>query len=379
MQQFLYGYATGAEPRELVNTCLRQMGDIPADANLGFIYATDALARELEHILHLLQQATAIEHWAGSVGIAICLQGREIYDQPAIAVMLADFPPDSFRMIPNLSSNTDSFLKTNRNWIDSHHASFAVIHGDPGNPSTDTLMAELAAGLGEGFFVGGLTSSQAGYLQVADGVVSGGLSGVLFSSEVHVLAGHTQGCSPIGPTHTVTRADQNVVEMLDNRSALAVLKEDVGEVLARDLNRLGGYIFVGLPLSGSDTGDYMVRNLIGIDAAQEIIAIGDIAEQNDRLMFCHRDGNAAREDMLRMLKNLRDRCDGKTPRGGVYYSCLGRGRGQFGENSEELKLIGEVLGEFPLVGFFASGEIFHNRLYGVTGVLSLFFQEAVRE
>jgi len=372
MKPFLHSYTVGAEPRELVNTCLGQIGDIPKDASLGFIYVTDALARELEHILHLLQQATGIEHWVGSVGVALCVQGHEVYDQPAMAIMLTDFPLESFRVIPNLSATPANFLKTNRSWIDSHQANFAIIHGDPSNPSTPTLMEELAKGLGEGFFVGGLTSSQSDSLQIADGVESGGISGVLFSPDITVLAGHTQGCSPVGPTHNVTRSDRNVIEELDNRSALAILKEDVGEMLARDLNRLSGYIFVGLPLTGSDTGDYMVRNLIGIDASQERIAIGEMIHANDRLMFCHRDGNTAREDMLRMLESLRDRCEGRPIRGAVYYSCMGRGREQFGVNSEELKLITETLGEFPLVGFYASGEFFHNRLYGFTGVLNLF-------
>jgi small ligand-binding sensory domain FIST len=73
-----------------------------------------------------------------------------------------------------------------------------------------------------------------------------------------------------------------------------------------------------------------------------------------------------------MLLDLKKRCAGRSPRGGVYISCLGRGRYQFGENSEEIRLIKEHLGEFPLVGFFANGEIFNGKLYGYTGVLTLF-------
>ena len=88
-------------------------------------------------------------------------------------------------------------------------------------------------------------------------------------------------------------------------------------------------------------------------------------------MFCRRDGDTAREDMLRMLRDLGKRA-GAGIRGGVYYTCLGRGRYQFGEQSEELRMIQEQLGDFPLVGFFANGEISHNRLYGYTGVLTLF-------
>jgi small ligand-binding sensory domain FIST len=60
------------------------------------------------------------------------------------------------------------------------------------------------------------------------------------------------------------------------------------------------------------------------------------------------------------------------PRGALYFSCLGRGANLFGPDSEELKIIEAGLGDLPLVGFFGNGEISHNRLYGYTGVLTLF-------
>jgi small ligand-binding sensory domain FIST len=194
---------------------------------------------------------------------------------------------------------------------------------------------------------------------------------VLFSGEVRVITGLTQGCTPLGKKHRITDCQGNIVSELDGRPALDVFREDIGEVLAKDLSRVAGYIFAGLPVSGSDTGDYLVRNLIGIDPDQKLLAIGDILEEEAPIMFCRRDGETAREDMIRMLQDLRKRATGEI-RGGVYYTCLGRGRNQFGEHSEELRLIRDQLGDFPLVGFFANGEISHNRLYGYTGVLSLF-------
>ncbi|UCE76454.1 MAG: FIST C-terminal domain-containing protein, partial [Gammaproteobacteria bacterium] len=79
----------------------------------------------------------------------------------------------------------------------------------------------------------------------------------------------------------------------------------------------------------------------------------------------------ALEDMQRMLEALKKRLSGP-PSGGLYFSCLGRGRELFGEESAELEMIRQALGDFPLVGFFANGEISNQRLYGYTGVLALF-------
>jgi small ligand-binding sensory domain FIST len=89
------------------------------------------------------------------------------------------------------------------------------------------------------------------------------------------------------------------------------------------------------------------------------------------LLFVRRDGQAAREDLERMVEGLRRQFPGGF-RGGLYVSCLGRGRHQFGDEGAELALVQDVLGDVPLVGFFANGEIFANRLYGYTGVLTLF-------
>jgi small ligand-binding sensory domain FIST len=224
-----------------------------------------------------------------------------------------------------------------------------------------------------GFLVGGLTASNNGFPQLADGVEDGGLSGVMLSLEaVPVQSGLTQGCSPIGPVHRVTESQQNVLIRIDDRPALDVFKEDIGEVLARDLRRVAGYIFAALPVSGSDTGDYMVRNLVGIDPEARALAIGELIAPGDQIMFCRRDHDSAVEDMRRMLGGLKRRV-GKGPvRGGLYFTCCGRGPNQFGPDGAELQIVKEELGEFPLVGFFANGEISNNRLYGYTGVLTLF-------
>ena len=76
--------------------------------------------------------------------------------------------------------------------------------------------------------------------------------------------------------------------------------------------------------------------------------------------------------MQRMLQDIKRRLGDATPRGGIYISCLGRGRHLFGEDNREMKMISDVLGDIPLAGFYANGEIAGHRLYGYTGVLTLF-------
>jgi small ligand-binding sensory domain FIST len=367
--------ATGEHWQAVASNCLKQIGTEPSNANFGFLYITDALAPYLQPLLDEFRKHTGINDWIGTVGAGVCCSGREIYDEPAAAIMLATLPPDSYRLIPSGISELSDMLKDNQSWISGNSVHFGVVHGDPRNNHIAQIIESLSADLDPGFLVGGLTSGSNDSLmqQLAGEVGENGLSGVLFSSDIPVISGLTQGCTPLANKHIITRCDGNILAELDDQPALDVFKEDIGETLANDLSSVAGYIYAGLPVAGSDTGDYLVRNIIGIDPDEKLLAIGDNLENDATIMFCRRDGATAREDMLRMLGDLGKRARGQI-KAGLYYSCLGRGRNQFGEDSEELKIIRDQLGDFPLVGFFANGEISHNRLYGYTGVLTLFIQ-----
>lgn len=367
MPTFRYGHASAEDWRDAARVCLQQLG--AGEATLGFLYLTDVLADHAADILDWFRQHTGVAHWTGAAGIGICATGREYLDEPAIAVMLGEFEPGTFRVFSTLSRAEQvdrAALKCG-----SAPANFAIVHADPGNREIPDLVAKLAERVESGFLVGGLTSSRRQNIQIADAIVEGGLSGVSFSDAVTVATRLTQGCSPIGPKHGITACQRNVIVTLDGEPALDVFKADIGEALSRDLARVGGHIFAGLPIAGSDTGDYLVRNLVGIDTAHKLVAIGELVEPGASIMFCRRDDGTAREDMARMLESIRQGLY-TAPRGGIYFSCLGRGASLFGPESRELRMIREALGDFPLVGFFCNGEISHNRLYGYTGVLTLF-------
>jgi small ligand-binding sensory domain FIST len=364
---FRFAHAADADWRSAAEACLPALSGPPA--SLGFLYVTDLLTEHLPDILEFFRQRTGAAHWVGTVGIGICASGREYLDEPAMAVMLGEFSSASFKVFANLRSLDD--LGGKRFACGDRPANFAIVHADPRNNDVPELIAGLAGKLESGFVVGGLSSSRQQNPQIADKITEGGVSGVLFADDVTIATRLTQGCSPIGPKRVITQSQRNIIVKIDDRPALDVLKEDVGERLARDLNRLGGVIFAGLPITGTDTGDYLVRNLVGIDPARGIVAIGDLVENGMPIMFCRRDTASATDDMTRMLESMKKGLYTR-PRGGVYYSCLGRGANLFGPESEELQMIHAAFGEFPLVGFFCNGEISHNRLYGYTGVLTLF-------
>ncbi len=370
MRRFSMGF-TSAERSEVVVLVCRQMEPLPVGANLGFVYATDYYADDLDLLVAELRGRTGIPHWVGTIGLGLTAGGEEYFDVPALAVLVGAFPRDAFRVFATGTSSIGAVTRAHGAWYGCGARYLAVTHGDPNNPHTPELIRALVDELPGGFCVGGVASSRRACVHIADSSVHGALSGVLFDERVPIYTGLTQGCVPIGPLRRITGCDRNIIQTLDDRPALDVLRTDIGELLARNLGSITGYIFVGLSIPGKDTGDYTVRNLLAVDRKHGGLAIGGWPQSGQSLLFCRRDANGARDSMEKMLIGLKRRLP-RPAEAALYFSCLGRGRRMFGESGVEQALIRHHLGDIPLIGFYANGEISHNEVYGYTGVISVF-------
>ena len=339
-------------------------------ATLGFVYFTEAFVAYAAEILTLLKTQSGVTDWVGSVGVGICVTGTEYLDEPAIVLMVGEFNREHFSVFSGKAP-----LRDNKAW-------FGIVHADPATPDVDELIADMSKKVQSGYLAGGLSSARGDTVQIANQVLSGGLSGVVFTDAVQIASRITQGVAPVGTNQLhrqgkrreITAVDRNIIAMLDQRPALDVMLEDCG-IGMRDLKRRAREIFVGLPVEGSEgalgSGDYLVRNLVGIDPQQKLIAIGDVPALGSSLMFCLRDFESARNDLISMIYDLKDDLT-EPPKAALYHACVARGQNMFGEQHAEMKLIREHLGDIPLVGFFAAGEIARDKLYGYTGVLTVF-------
>ena len=340
---FAYGHAAAPSWRECVSICAQRLGR--PGSGLGFVYFTDPFVDCAQQILDSLREKTGVDNWVGSVGLGVLATGAEYQQEPALAAMVADI--EGFSVF------------SGRAPLKGGH--FAVVHADPAAPDVPGLLMDLSAKVASGYLVGGLSSSRSRTVQIANAVLSGGLSGAALQPQTAVATRLTQGCVPFPGRFRVTECDQNIVATLDGRPALDVLRETI---------RNETQVLIGIPVAGSDTGDYTARNLVGIDPHNKLIAIGELVEPGDEILFCRRDRQAAFQDLERVSKELKSQVS--RPRGALYFSCLARGEHMFGARGAELEVIRRTLGEVPLVGFFCNGEISRDRLYGYTGVLTLF-------
>jgi small ligand-binding sensory domain FIST len=410
INQFRHGHATHPDWRiaaELVLAQIRAQSQNPTyealhqqPSLLGIVYWTAQLDGQGAQIIDLLRAQTGVESWTGCCAYALCANDVEYIDEPALCVMLGDFPNDSVKIFsgrqraPALDSKTETGALA---------AFSALVHADPNTPDLGDLVRDMAGLTESGFIFGGVASGRAETVsQIANDVLTGGLSGAMFASSVALRTRITQGCTPIGVERTVSACHQQFLQSLDHAPALDLMLTDLGikdpvrssrdgEVLIKALpvHKLREGLLVGIAPPRSERsgladagrfGDYAVRHVVGIDPINRTLALADEIRVGDRIVFCRRDGEAAQLDLEQMCAALQSELtsENKNIRGAHYVSCVARCNQAFSSNDprealiNELKVIASTLGEFPLIGFYANGEIARDNLYGYTGVLTVF-------
>jgi len=382
---------------------------------LALLYITDHYAPYAQDILEMLSgELPLVTDWSGTVGVGIAANNVEYFDEPALAVMLLELPSHEYRVFSGIAPLGLGF-----------EAHTALVHADGETPDLVELIDEMAARTDTGYLFGGLSSSRTQSVQfavaadgnlsgfgAASGVLHGGLSGVAFGEGVGIVSRVTQGCKPVSKARVVTEADHNVVITLDGEPALDVMLRDLGISLehpqeALEVVRATLVGLVQTPTSGvagdsalvRQTGnlgsEVTVRHIIGLDPGRHGIAIAAQVQTGAHLAFCQRNREAAQADLVRICAEVREELEpqeltvetafalqqseaeaaphpARRIAGAVYVSCSGRGGPHFGGPSAELHIVRRALGDVPLVGFFAGGEIARNQLFGYTGVLTVF-------
>lgn len=418
MTLFPYGHATHPQWRMAAGLVLAQLRaqmalpDYAHSPTLALLYITDHYAGAAQDILeHLSAELPEITDWSGTVGVGIASNNVEYFDEPALAVMLCELPSDQYRVFSGVAPLGLAF-----------EAHTALVHADADTPDLPELIEEMALRTASGYLFGGLSSSRTRTVQfavggdgnvkgqgAATGVFSGGLSGVAFGEGVKLISRVTQGCLPVSKARVVTAAQNNLVSELDGMPALDLMLGDLGVSLEQPQQALDAVraTLVGL-MQPADAGgreavgrtgdfgsDVLVRHIIGLDPARRGVAIADQVTEGMQLAFCQRNVQAARADLMRVCAEIREELEpeeltvdtahalgaseaeaaphpARRIAGAIYVSCSGRGGPHFGGPSAELQIVRRALGDVPLVGFFAGGEIARHHLYGYTGVLTVF-------
>nr|WP_218908738.1 FIST N-terminal domain-containing protein [Nocardiopsis sinuspersici] len=257
----------------------------------------------------------------------------------------------------------------------------AVLLTNPYEFPTQAFVRESTEALGGLPLVGGMADGMRGEESVrlfCEGeVAENGAIGILVGGENVLGAVVSQGCRPVGPAMTVTKAEGNLLLELAGVSAYEKLEELVEDLSEEDRVLAEQGLHVGIAMDeyadAHEQGDFLIRTLAGADPELGALTIGDMVEIGQTVRFQVRDAGTADEDLARRLTDF-----GAQHSVGacLLFSCNGRGSSFFPHADHDVLAVHRVLGAGSVAGFFAAGEIGPvggvNHVHGFTACLLAF-------
>ena len=140
---FRVAHASGGDWESLTQSCLAGIGTPPEGANFGFVYVTDPLDEDMRRIVNALGEATGIQSWVGTIGFGVCVSGEELFDLPAMAVMVGSLPRDSFCILPTVKDPADGVPAEVRDWAARHNPVLGVVHDAPAGADQPEYLADV--------------------------------------------------------------------------------------------------------------------------------------------------------------------------------------------------------------------------------------------
>ena len=371
--------------RQAIDAALAQLDGRPADLVLLFVSPQheDAQRAIIDVASDRVEGATVLGCSAGGVIGA----SREIEDAPAIAAWAASLPGIGVQPFRLTFQREDdhAVIEGLEELPPADEEPVILMLADPFSFPADVLLDHLNESGVEIPIVGGMASGglEAGrnslYFNdeiLRDGAVGAILTGGGMSAIV------SQGCRPVGQTYAVTRAERNVLFELGGAPAMTRIEELYAEAGERDQLLIRRGLHVGSAITETKPelgrGDFLIRNVVGVDRDSGAIAISDLVEVGRTVQFQVRDAESAREDLRMVLE--RERSDGSIDvAGALLFSCNGRGSALFGQPDHDVNAVRRAFGDVPVAGFFAAGEIGpvagKNFLHGFTASILLFRAE----
>ena len=371
--------------RTAVGDALRRAGADRAD--LVFLFATPHHAPETEAMLRIAVEMADTETVVGCSGMRVLSGMGEIEREPGITALA--LKGEELIAAPFLARGEDAVAQiAERVRPSASDESVLVLLPDAFHHHPSTLLSQIQEHLGEIPVVGGAASGhplERRTLQwCGTEVAQDGVAGVLLSGPLRMITGVAQGCQPFGQAYTITKAEGNVIHEIAFAPAVEALREALDTLTPEERENVGRNIFAGLVMDeyadGRGRGDFLVRNLAGMNPRTGAIAVAERVETGQTIQFNLRTAWAAREDIEQVVAGLASRTRETPPQFGLYFNCLGRGFGLYTQPDHDISVLRKHFGELPLAGFFGNAELApvagRNFAHSYTGALALFTKRA---
>jgi small ligand-binding sensory domain FIST len=362
---------------------------LQASADLGLVFISSAFASEYSRLMPLLQERLSVPaligcSGGGVVGMDTTGESQEVEGEAALSLSLAHLPGvnvQTFHVsgeaLPDLDSPPDRWVELIQ--VQPQEQPQFILLADPFSSGINNLLQGLDFAYPGAVKVGGLasagsTASNSGlfcnYQMHREGAV-----GVALSGEIVLEAIVAQGCRPIGHPYRVVSGERNILTQLEEQiddDALACGTShtplEVLQTLFQDLTEADRVLaqhslFVGVARNefkqNLEHGDFLIRNLLGVDPKSGAIAVGDRIRPGQRIQFHLRDAETSAEDLEMLLDRYQQQAQpgAASATGALMFACMGRGSGLYGQANYDSRLFDRYVRNTPLSGFFCNGEI----------------------
>lgn len=357
-----------------------------AKADLAIVFATINYQVEYQELYQAVQANSSCDELIGCSGMSVLTSAGEFEGEPAIAVMV--IRAEELSAIAFAAQGTESEMSAQiQEQIrpEMHDDALLVIFPDIRaiNP------AELVSQIGDdgaalpivGAAVSGDATGAQMYHWKGEQATERGVTGVLLTGNLTTEIGVAQGCQPIGKPKEVTKVEGRVIFELDSEPALDNFKGTLQLLTQDDIRRSGGTVFVGIAMDAENReptrGDFLIRNLVGINEEHAAIAVSEEVTEGQLVQFHLRNPAAAADEIQAIIAQLAEKTQSQQPAFGLYFNCLGRGKGLYGTANHDIGVIQDKFPGLPIIGFFGNSEFApiggRNFAHAYTGVFVLCF------
>ncbi len=384
--------------------------------DLGLVFISSAYTSEYPRLMPLLLEKLPMPALIGCgsrgiIGVNSQNQVLEVEDNPALALSAARLPEVevtpfhiSAEELPDLDSSPEAWVELVS--VSPQKQPQFILLSDPFSSKINDLLEGLDFAYPSSAKVGGLASTGAMGAQSTLFYHSlnrpskllhrEGTIGVALSGNIVLETIVAQGCRPIGQTYQVVQGERNVILELagvnategttqeaSSRPPLEVLRDLIQTLSEKDRQLAQNSLFIGIARDEFKLqlgqGDFLIRNLLGVDPKLGAIAIGDRVRPGQRIQFHLRDARTSAEDLKLLLDAYQQEKGSTSPvAGALMFSCLGRGERLYGKPNFDSELFRRYLNNIPLGGFFCNGEIGpvggRTFLHGYTSAFGIFRQ-----
>ncbi|MDB9491225.1 FIST N-terminal domain-containing protein [Dolichospermum circinale CS-534/05] len=395
--QWTNALSTRSSLEAAINDVIEQaVASLTAPADLGLVFISSAFMSEYTRLLPLLAEKLSVPvligcSAGGVIGRKQTGETEEIEAEPALSLTLAHLPGVKIRPFHILAEELPDSDSSPNAWIDlvgvpPLPVPQFILLSSPFGSATNDLLQGLDFAYPGSVVVGGQASS--GFMNGPVGLFCNdklcreGTIGIALTGNIVLDTIVSQGCRPIGQPLQVTKAERNIILELDEKVPLMVLRNLISSLSEEDRTLAQHSLFVGLAMDefrmNLHSGDFLIRNILGVDPKAGAIAISDRIRAGQRLQFHLREAQASSQDLENLLQeyqNENENTSQPSPVGALMFTCLGRGTGLYGQPNFDSQLFSRYLHDIPLGGCFCGGEIGpvsgRTFLHGYTSVFAI--------